>query len=644
MALRAPGFTDRLRRYFRWLPLVSYDRSAFRFDPVELQKDIVRLGRFYRRNGFLEPYIDYPNSELDTTRNALSLVIEVAEGTPLIVQDLTFVGPDGRHAIYGFSEDLKPRWIKLREQIRRDIGQRYTEARRLLIQSLILSWLKDRGFAFAQVEVVPYIDSEDFRVDLRAVIDAGPMSFFDAIVVEGNTSVPTRIVARELPFRPGDRFSNTGLARGQREIFGLNLFRVALADLPEQPRDSTVTVRFRVREARPRYLTAQTGYAREDGINAEVGWRHRNFFGGARQFSISAAFLSGVLARPPSERLTVRKFTASVSLRQPYLFTTRLSGIVSPFLSWLDDQNQLGARFFEMGLNTSLIFELLPFRTLTFQHTFARANPLGNAPIADSLGVYNRNVTSLGATLGWLNNYQNPRRGYLIRPSVEAGGGLGSAVQYVKTGFSATGYLPLTRRIRLNGRLFVGRLQPLGVSRNQQDPKVEFRFDPIRFYAGGSGDVRGWASQLLGDKYARVEKGKAIYEVVGGESKLTGSIEVIWPFPGLNSNWGLASFLDFGKVSGRLLRNADGQVMTDAAGNPLFREDDLFNLKNLQYGAGVGIRYQTPIGLLRFDLAYKVNPTDEDLIEPGEFLLKGPAGARSFLNRINPHFSIGQSF
>lgn len=644
MASRAPGFSDRLRRLFRWLPLVSYDPGRFRLDPVELQKDIVRLRRFYARNGFLDPYIDYPSSTLDTTRNTLEVIIEVEEGPPLILQDLTFRGPDGRHAVYSFPQDLQPRWRDLRGQLLRERGERYTEARGLLIQSRVLGWLRDRGYAFAEVHLDPYVDREDFRVDLRIAVDPGPLTVYDRILVEGNTSVPDRIVTRELPFRPGDRYSNTRLIRGQREIFGLNLFRVALVDLPEQPRDSTVTVRFRIREARPRYLSTQGGYAREDGLNTEVDWRHRNFFGGARQFSISAAFQSGILARPPSERLTVRKFTAAVSLRQPYLFTTRLSGIVSPFISWLDDRNQLGTRFFEFGLNTSLVFELLPFRTLTVQHTFARANPLGGAPIADSLGVYNRNVFSAGATLGWLNNYQNPRRGYLVRPSVEAGGGLGSAVEYVKVGLAASGYLPLTRRIRMNGRLFVGRMQPLGASRDQRNAEVEFRFDPIRYYAGGSGDVRGWASQLLGDKYARIEKGKAIYEVVGGESKLTGSLEVTWPFPGLGSRWGLATFLDFGKVSGRLLRDTSGAVVFGENGLPRFREGDLFDLKDLQFGAGAGIRFQTPIGMLRFDVAYKVNPTPEDLIEPGEFLEKGAAGRRSFLNRINPHFSIGQSF
>ncbi|RMF62783.1 MAG: outer membrane protein assembly factor [Bacteroidetes bacterium] len=650
IATRAPGFWDRLRRV---LPLLSFDPTPYRLDPIELQRDVVRLRRFYERNGFLNPSIDYPASQLDTTKNTLHVVFTIREGPPLIIQDVVFYGPDGRFAYYLFPEPLQPRWIKLRDQMRGRIGRRFTESELVLMRGEVLRWLMDRGYAFARVDAETDVDSVDHAVDLRFRIDPGPVAYFDDIIVEGVQRVDPGIVRRELPFQPGTRFSNTRLVRGQQELFGLNLFRVALVEVPtDQPRDSTVTVRVRVREALPRYVSVQPGWAREDGLALQADWQHRNLLGGGQHVTVSAQWRSGRLALPQSDRQPVRSFNASLSLRQPYLFTTRLSAIVSPFFTFFDDQNQLGTSFNEYGLNTTLIYELLPFRTLSLQHTFARAIPLDGARIADTLNVYNRNIVTAAATVGRLNDFQNPRRGFLLRPQVEAAGLLRSGVTYYKGQADALWYQPLTRRILLKTRLVLGRLWPLGASRNQNNPDVEFRFDPIRFYAGGSGDVRGWPLQLLGDKFARPavnDSTRFLYEAVGGVAKMAGSVEVQWPVPGLSSRWSLATFLDAGQVSGRLARDDEGRVLRNENGNPILLGERIFDPADLRFGVGTGLRFRSPIGVLRFDIAYKLNPSPEDL-QPAEERYRYDTGQRAeppasrFLDRFNLHFGIGGTF
>jgi len=653
IALRAPGFWDGVKRI---LPFVSMNRRKYRLDPVVLQKDVVRLRRFYEQNGFLNSSIDYPVSQLDTSKNAIHIIFNVREGPPLTMDSLEYEDTGGRAAVLQFPKLLRPRWDKLKRELSRNRGKRYTIPQRILIQSRLLNWLQDGGYAFARVVPHTVIDSTAHQVELRFTVDAGPMSYFDEITVEGNVSVSDRVVRRELPFKRGDRFSSRKISQGQRELFGLNLFRVALVDVPpapaEQARDSTVAVRFRVREARPRYITTQVGYAREDGLNGQIDWKHRNFLGDARQFTVSVGFQSGFGALPQSERASERSFNTSLSVRQPYIFTTQLSGVLSPFANWLDDKNQLGTRSWEAGVNTALLYELLPLRVISFQHTFARVFPLGDTPLSDTLSAHNKNVFSLGATLGRLNDFQNPKRGFLVRPTLEAAGGLNSGVSYVKTSTEFILFKPLTRRINFNGRLFLGRLWPFGQSRDQQQADVEFRFDPIRFYAGGGGDVRGWPNQLLGDKFAHPipDSSAFIYEAVGGESKVSGSLEVRWPFPGLSRFWGLATFLDFGAVSGRLKRDAQGRVIFDGAVGelPRFDEQNLLNLKTLRFALGAGLRYQTPIGLLRFDVGYKLNPSDEDLQDPEERFRfeSGETGPPKRRNgrRYNLHFSIGQRF
>jgi len=97
------------------------------------------------------------------------------------------------------------------------------------------------------------------------------------------------------------------------------------------------------------------------------------------------------------------------------------------------------------------------------------------------------------------------------------------------------------------------------------------------------------------------------------------NLELRLPFPGLSSSWRTAVFLDAGQV----------------------REDSFVPTK-LRLGTGAGIRYQTPVGYLRLDLAYKLNPGPFDLRDP-RAVFNSTTSPR-FLDRFRLHIGIGQSF
>lgn len=642
IATAAPGFWDRVRRI---LPFV--DAREYPFDPIVLQKDVARLRIYYANHGFLHPYIDYPASQLDTTTNTIHVIFTLEEGPPLIIQDVGFYAPDGGYAYEQFESPLRERWIAFRDRTTLEVGSRYTRFDRIRIQDQVLTWLQNAGFAFAQVDTEADIDSTANTADLAIFIDPGPRTIVGDIIVEGAETVSRDVVLREVPLKIGNRFSHRRMIQGQRELFSLNLFRVALADLPEQPVDSTVVVRYRVREASPRYVSAQTGYARDNGFMAEASWRHRNFLGGARQLTISGAVQSGYGARLPGGYTSARQFNASVSLRQPYIYTTRLSGILSPFYVWQDNPSQ-ELKFQEVGLNTTLLYEFYTFRTVSLQHTFSRAfgdtqalarrNPDPDSP--NRLDIYNRSIFSLSGTFGDVDDFLNPEEGFLVRPFAEAAGSLiASDVDYYKLSNEVVGYYPVTEQIGVSGRLFTGRVWPLGGSRDQNDPLIEARFDRIRFYAGGGTDVRGYPDNLLGPvrldtvytlegDIDRHDDGtpNVRYEPLGGLGKIAANVELRMPFPGLSDDWRTAAFIDAGQV---------------------YPEAD-FSLRDLRYGVGGGIRYETLVGFIRLDLAFKVNPTETDLHSPEEVwrVRQGLDDELTggFWNRFRLHLSIGQAF
>lgn len=649
IATHGPSFWTRLRQR---LPLFDADYPPF--DPVALQKDVVRLRLYYQRHGFLHPTIRYDTSQLDTTHNAIHVIFVIDEGPPLLIRDVDFLGPGGDLAYEQFDETLRSRWIDFRDDITLQVGERYSTFDGVRIQDEVLTWLKNAGFAFATVETVADVDTLRNAVDLDIHVETGPQGVFSEVIIEGNEKLSRSVVLRELPFKVGERFSSKKLIEGQRELFALDLFRVVIADIPEQEADESVTVRYRVREARERRVSALTGYARETGLTGQAEWRHRNFLGGARQFIVSTGLRTGIGGAQTRGIEPARRFTSSLSLRQPYLFSTNLVGIVSPFHTWENIPLQQLA-FQEVGLNTTLLYEIYRFRTVSLQHTFTRVfgdvvgDPLAEVPITDRL-VYDRSILSLSSVLGVVDNFFEPTSGFLLRPGAEvAGQALGSAVQYYKTSFEAIGYLPLTERYNLSGRLFVGRVWPLGQSRRQGDPTVEAQFDRIRFYAGGGSDVRGYPDNLIGpvlvdslvlDPGTDEETIVLRLEPLGGLAKLAGNVELRMPFPGLGSKWQTAVFVDAGQVYDYELN-----LQREIVGRNL----DL-DLSELRVGTGAGIRFRTLVGYVRLDVGFKVNPSIEDLASPEDLAryrqgrITRDAIDTNFWDRFRIHLSIGQPF
>lgn len=690
----APGFLARLRNFFK--PLPGIQGRTFPFDPVTLQKDVVRLRKFYNEHGFPDPKIDYPASQLDTTSNRIHVIFTIREGPMLTIRSADFLDATGdQEAITLFQGPLRDEWRTFRnKQTPFEVGERYTEFKRTRIEDNVQSWLRDRGFAFAQVQSEALIDSSAYKVDLRFFVDPGPRGIVSEIQIEGNESVSASVIRRELPFEVGDRFSAAKVKAGQRQLFDLNLFRVALADVPSQPRDSTVVVRYRVREAQLRSLSGQAGYGTQPGVTLEGSWRHRNFYGNARTFIAGVVAETGYPQEAPSflpnflTRSSLqdpsRRFRASVTLRQPYILTGRLSGSVAPFVqerinpAFKPNPNRpLSLNERQMGVNTTLVYDLLPFRTISFQHSFSRTRqylrPAAKdtsqfeSPLIGEDDLFNKSVFSLSGTFGKADDFISPSRGYIFRPSLQLGGFFfESGVEFARVNMEISGYLPLSDEVGLAGRLFGGTLRPFDESRTNLNIPAsaptdkrrlnltyQNRFSDYLFYAGGGSDVRGWVSQLAGGKVLRratLSRGEFVYRPVGARSKIGTNLEVRLPMPGLSSDWRTAAFVDAAYLTPGSLNLIPPPRLTGVVATPEGKAVATPNLSQLLIGTGAGIRYETSFGFIRTDIAYKLTPNVLDLRNPvdvGNAVKAGrpvQAAPTRFLRRFRLHFGIGRSF
>ncbi|MEK9505107.1 BamA/OMP85 family outer membrane protein [Gaopeijia maritima] len=657
VALRGPTFAERLQGALDVLPFVG-SPSLQPFVPLELARDAARIERYYRDNGFLGPDTEY-EVQLDTTSNRVRVTYLVHEGRPILVDTVVVVpGPETTP----LDSTLNAEWARFLNSLRGEHGSRLGEVDRVRLRSRPLDWLRTRGYAFAQVRDTVQVDTATASARVEIRYDPGPRARVDSIVVEGREALEYNTVVREIPLKPGDWFNVGRMAEGQRQVFGLDLVRLALFDVaPDQPRDSTVTLRLRLQEGRRRAIGGETGYATERGAVAEARWEHRDFLGGARTFTVSGVANTGWLAATDE---VDRRFGASVSLRQPWLLDHRLSGTLRPFVEYRDDTRDESRSF---GADLSLLFERGSLDRASVTYTISTRQIIdaptlavrGDTPdtlllsaLPVDVGDVHTSRIGLDLVYGEVDDPVGPREGYIARLGTEIAGPEGlSNVQYGRIDGSLTGFWPVNSSIGLVARLSGGRLFPWGesVPGDSDDILVQLlRLRDAVFTAGGTGDVRGWGTGQLGPKVPDlrlVEQGDSVvasadrWLVLAGLARVTGSLEVRLPFPGLGPDHGTHLFLDAGRVW-----TSDDRFLDPALPRDPLDQERVF------YGAGAGVEFGTLVGPLRIDVGYKLNPSPLDLRDPDAVAKALVAGEpiqsvpTSSLARWHLHIAVGRVY
>jgi len=222
-------------------------------------------------------------------------------------------------------------------------------------------------------------------------------------------------------------------------------------------------------------------------------------------------------------------------------------------------------------------------------------------------------------------------------------------VEFGRADVQATMFAPLPGRsnaLMLRGKL--GQIWPFGKSipTPEQDPAVDLlRLRDFTLTAGGSDDVRGYGTRLLGPKAPSIERtisgtdttlSSDHYVEIGGLQRWTGSMELRLGLRRLSKDVFAHVFGDAGRVWTADSRFEFAQIAhTD---------------EDVHFTAGGGLGYYTPVGAIRFDVGYKLNPSVFDLRDAGDVLKatlagKDPSTAPTkSINRYAFHLSLGLYF
>lgn len=423
---------------------------------------------------------------------------------------------------------------------------------------LMLELLQQRGFVRAKIASSrAQVDVQATAASLALTIETGPRLPFGALTVRGLERYDRSIVEALKPWREagpdaaGDPYDFDQLLLFQARLRGSGYFTGVdvlpdLSAIEADPGLAEVPVVAVLRERRRKRVTLGVGYSSDEGPRALLGYEHRDFLGRGLQLE------SGLLWQDVRRR-------AFVSVRTPQ----RADGYfdqVGARVERLEVQGELTDRQTVLVGRGKRGEEIDHFLSLQYQ-TEQRTVPLD--PETDR-----RQAFTLGYAwnLRRVDSQVDPRRGYTI--SAQASGGaraLFSDRSFVRTWARAMRFWPMPEDSAFDGGILVGLVEGGQVFASSRDGIPTENL----FRTGGTHTVRGYPYLSLG-----VPEGGAI---VGGRVMALASLEYQHP---LVRDWYGAVFLDAG----------------DAA--------DRWQDWKPAWGAGVGVRWRSPIGPVSLDLAW----------------------------------------
>ncbi|HEY6614611.1 MAG TPA: BamA/TamA family outer membrane protein, partial [Vicinamibacterales bacterium] len=440
----------------------------------------------------------------------------------------------------------------------------------------------------------------------------GSVAYVGNIQIQGTSSVARRIVARQLTFRPGQLFQQSKLRESQRRLYSMELFNFVniealnqgtLQAAPDENAPERIATRVTVTEGKHRKVNFGVGYGTEEKARGEVDWRHVNFFGSART--------AGVFARYSSLDRGVR-----LNFKQPYFFRPRYSFGMSA-QAWFSDEpayelTTTGGRVTITREQTRARSVLAPRQTSTFAFTYA--NEWEDYTIAEDYLNDPENRDEFIA-LG-LDPDTGSAKGRLSALLLDVGVNTTDNLLDAKKGYAATAHLETAgtwlggdfdyREASAEGRYFLALGTRAVVAVRARGGSIDAKAESIvpffkRYFLGGSTNLRGWGRFEV----SPLSDGLPI----GGLSFTNFSTELRVPLIG---KLGGVAFMDGGNV---------------------WENPWDFNLNDLRYDIGTGLRYNTPVGPVRLDVGWQMNPI------PG-LLINGEEQKRP----LRIHFSIGQAF
>ena len=433
-------------------------------------------------------------------------------------------------------------------------------------QDRLLNAALAQGYPFATVKLEPaVVDHQDRTLAVHYVVEPGQPATIGDISVTGLERIDADFVDRRLAKFKDKPYAPSEVAKLRDDLRSIGVFEsVKVKPADSVDADGRLPVGVELVERDRRFIGFGANYSTNDGAGAKAYWGHRNLFGGAEQLRLDAD-VSGIGENAWSEI----NYGLSADFIKPDFLTQR-----QDLHSNLALVQEYDRETFDKKAATLLVGI---DRRLTDTLSVSLG---GEAELSEITrdGV-SRNFELFGPTgavkYDTSDDLLNPTKGVRLNLTGSAFPEfIGSSQDVFQTRATGSSYLDLSGAGNL---VLAGRLSVASVFGGSRDELPDDRL----LYAGGGGSVRGYEFRSISPED---EDG----DPIGGRSLVEGSIELRYRFL---DDYGIVPFFDAGTVTEDIYPSFDDK---------------------LQYAAGLGFRYYSPIGPIRADVAVPLNPREKD--------------------------------
>jgi len=569
-----------------------YERYFFDY---MLERGIAAVKQAYDGEGFGEAEVRWAFRDVKDGERKLG--IRVDEGRRDEITDILLDGVS------------RERYLAVRENLGVDVGSPLSA--KLLNEAALKigRYYGDRGYVRASAKL--RIDRETGVVTFE--VQEGKVYHIGDIIVAGNEKTRPRIITREIEYKikPDRLWNGSKIDESRAKIYRTGLYRDLKLEAADSPKSQDlVDVLVIVREDKFRYYKVEPGYESPDRASLTLGWGHNNVFGNNQRLSLEVSAAYGFAT-------TESEYGAEATYTEPWLFGYRYTGISTLSYKrklYYYEESGVGLRKWEAAVEPRVTREITDDLSVTGGFKFKREKtqiitggistvwPLkeGGASERFSRSQGLKNITSVifSSTYSTRDDLFNPLSGIYLFGSEETAGGIFPGADFWRVIGDARQYIPVGKAATVAAHVRGGYAQAYADTKDV--PYEE------KFFSGGAYSVRGYGQDEVGPQAILDEE----LLPAGGNLLFTGNVELRFQLPFTAGRRVPGIGLNLGNLWPGLFVDG-GNVWSD------WRE---MRKRAPVYGAGFGIRYNTPVGPIRFDYAQPVLETGEGR-GPGHFYL-----------------------
>ncbi|HPP05805.1 MAG TPA: outer membrane protein assembly factor BamA [Syntrophorhabdaceae bacterium] len=518
-------------------------------DEETLDEDRKNIEGLYHDRGYVRVKIGTPDIEISKDGKNITITLTIDEGNLYRIDNIDFIGDVifKKDELYGMLKSKK--------------GNTF---RASLYQQDILALTdlyQDKGYAFCEITPLTAIDDENQKINIDFEIKKNQQVFVNRINIIGNTKTVDKVIRRELTFAEGDRFSSTHIKKSKRNLKNTTYFKDTDLKIVKTDEPDKINIDLTVEERPTGTLSLGVGYSTTEKVIITGNISQENFFGTGRKLYLTV----GIGSTSQEYKLTYV---------EPKIFDIDLDASTNIFnykrIMDSYDYKKSGGGF---GFSRNIMEDVKGGFSYRYERTqVTNIEDTASIYIKEQAGTKSTSAPSISITKNTIDDIMNPYKGDYLGALLEvAGGPFGGDNYFVKAIASYSRYIPAgfwDSTCLVKGT--IGAIRPYG---GRQLPIYE------KFFVGGLDSVRGF-------KFGEAGPLDSEGEPIGAKNQLFFNFEWIFPIY---------------KPAG-----LKGVVFYDAGAG--FDDSEGFMLKGIRSGAGVGIRWFSPLGPIRLELGFNLFP------------------------------------